>query len=71
MESEAVGKADSVLRRAEGPRGVVFVAQEYQAIEVSFHKASLLHAFTRESTSRWHCISPHPYGIVFHGLTGQ
>ena len=27
---EGIGKTVSVLRRAEGPGGVVFVAQEYQ-----------------------------------------
>ena len=32
VESEPVGKADSVLRRAKGPRRV---AQEYQATAVS------------------------------------
>ena len=44
------------------PEGVVFVAQEYQATTVSFHSQFI--AFARESTSQWHCISPHLYDVL-------
>ena len=36
LESEAVGKADGVLRRAEGPRGCGICGKEYQATVVSY-----------------------------------
>ena len=52
MESEPVGKTDSVLRRAKGPRRwhksirlQQLVASQSQSI-----------AFAREPTSHWHCI---------------
>ena len=44
-----------MLRRAEGPGDMVFVAEEYQATTVSQIKASLLLLRVPESTSQWHC----------------
>ena len=51
-ESEAVGKADSVLRRAEGPRGCGSSGTRVSLQQL--HKASLLLLHLRESTSQWH-----------------
>ena len=58
LERQAVGKADSVLRRAEGPACSVcgvYGTRVYQATTVS---QSQSFAFARESTSQWRCISP-------------
>ena len=46
---EAIGKTVSVLRRGEGPGGVVFVAQEYQLstiVEGCFRCCALDRRFT-------------------------